>query len=640
MIDPGTRLVARYELVSTLPDDLADAEAWAAHDLVLGRAVRVLLPRGDRVPQVLDAARRAALVADPRLVRVLDVGVDHLPGPDGTEQPVPYVVTEPFAGTTLTDLTAGGPLDADLARSVVGEAAGALESARRRGLHHWALRPDAVRVRDDGRVLVTGLGVDGPLAGLDEADADPDAASRADAVGLVALLYHALSGRWPTAALEGEWLDPDSPRPVPAPRTGAGPVALRTLAPQAPGDLQTLTGTTLDDTRADGPATPGEVAAALQPWGPVTLPAPPVAAVPADADPAERGPGAAAEADDAGSGAVARAGAAPGSGTAGSGTAGSGAVAASGVAGAGVAGAGVAGAGVAGAGAAAGPSSAAPVGAGTPQRLSVRTAATGAGSPPPVSPAAASTVHPTAAATSGTPLSGPALSPVRSASGRGAASARAQGHRFDPTRITLAVFAVAVLVAAVIAGTTVLDGLRPAVVYQGQSTTQPDDQPKPAPTASGDETAEPSPEPKPDPPVIASGAQIDPPPDGDNNEHPEAVDRAFDGDLNTYWYTRTYRTPQFSNLKKGVGYEITLEKAAEVSRIVLDTNSTGGNVEVRATDAANPTQGPVLASGPFADETVLKLSEPVTSTTFVLWITELPQTDGENRLELNEIQLS
>ncbi len=41
-------------------------------------------------------------------------------------------------------------------------------------------------------------------------------------------------------------------------------------------------------------------------------------------------------------------------------------------------------------------------------------------------------------------------------------------------------------------------------------------------------------------PVIASAQQIDPPPDGDNNEHPELVGRAIDGDPNTMWVSRTY----------------------------------------------------------------------------------------------------
>ncbi|GMA23706.1 hypothetical protein GCM10025864_14650 [Luteimicrobium album] len=90
-----------------------------------------------------------------------------------------------------------------------------------------------------------------------------------------------------------------------------------------------------------------------------------------------------------------------------------------------------------------------------------------------------------------------------------------------------------------------------------------------------------------------------------------------------------------------MGYEITLEQSAPVSRIVLDTNNTGGHVEVRATDAEHPTDGTVLAEASFSAETTLKFDEPVKAKRFVLWITELPTTeDGKNRVELNEIQIS
>ncbi|GMA23705.1 hypothetical protein GCM10025864_14640 [Luteimicrobium album] len=263
MTDIGTTLVARYALTAPLPHDLTNVAVWAAEDQVLGRQVRVVLPSGPHVAATLDAARRAALVSDPRLLRVLDVGVDRVAdtlGGPGTE--VPYVVTETIPGRTLGELVAAAPFSAGVARTIVGEAAAALESARRRGLHHWALRPEAVRVVGD-RVLVTGLGVDGPVSGLE--DPDGDVGSRRDADALVGLLYHLQSGRWPGHELEGDWLLGDAPRPAPAPRSRDGaPVGLDQLAPQAPGDLVTLCAATF--TTGTGPRTPAEVVAALEPW--------------------------------------------------------------------------------------------------------------------------------------------------------------------------------------------------------------------------------------------------------------------------------------------------------------------------------------------------------------------------------------
>jgi hypothetical protein len=141
------------------------------------------------------------------------------------------------------------------------------------------------------------------------------------------------------------------------------------------------------------------------------------------------------------------------------------------------------------------------------------------------------------------------------------------------------------------------------------------------------------------PPVIASTTSIDPS-DGDG-EHEEDVAKAYDGDPSTFWYTQTYKRDDFAGFKDAVGYAITLTQKTTVSTVTLRTNSAGGNVEVRATDAANPTGGAVLASGPFGPETVLTLDPATETQSLVLWITQLPTSaDGGFRLELTEIALS
>jgi hypothetical protein len=141
-------------------------------------------------------------------------------------------------------------------------------------------------------------------------------------------------------------------------------------------------------------------------------------------------------------------------------------------------------------------------------------------------------------------------------------------------------------------------------------------------------------------PVIASAQMLDPPPGGDNNEHPEAVPLAIDGDPTTFWFTRTYASPTYG-MKEGVGYAVTLAAPATVTTVRLQVNGTGGQVEVRATDPATPTTGEVLASGELSADTVLTLGTPTETQTIVLWFTALPQTpDGRNRVELLELQLS
>lgn len=76
--------------------------------------------------------------------------------------------------------------------------------------------------------------------------------------------------------------------------------------------------------------------------------------------------------------------------------------------------------------------------------------------------------------------------------------------------------------------------------------------------------------------------------------------------------------------QKGIGIAITLEKEAPVSSLLISSDNTGGNVQIRATSADKPTDGKVLAEGPLDGDTQLKFDSPVTTDTLVLWFTELP----------------
>ncbi|WP_225752583.1 lipid II flippase MurJ [Actinotalea sp. Marseille-Q4924] len=249
-IGRGALVAGRYRLEHPDRSDLPGVEVWAGRDQILDRPVRVSLLVSGRVAQAQDAARRAALVADPRLLRVLDVG-EH--------SDVAYVVSEPPRGRDLLELTAHGPLPPDQARAVVGEAAVALEVARRRGVHHLALRPSCVHVADDGTVLLSGLGMDGELAGHGLGDAR--STTRADTVGLVGLLYLALTGRWPAPA----GVETDVPT---APVVAGAPVPPADLLPGVPNDLDTLCTVTLGP-HDDGPHSPAELVRELEPWGEV-----------------------------------------------------------------------------------------------------------------------------------------------------------------------------------------------------------------------------------------------------------------------------------------------------------------------------------------------------------------------------------
>ncbi|EYR62153.1 membrane protein, partial [Actinotalea ferrariae CF5-4] len=250
-IGRGALVAGRYRLEHPDRSDLPSVEVWTGRDQILDRPVRVSLLLGGRIAQAQDAARRAALVSDPRLLRVLDVG---------EYSGVAYVVSEPPRGRDLLSLTAHGPLPADQARAVVGEAAVALEVARRRGVHHLALRPSCVHVTDEGAVLVSGLGMDGEIADLGLGDAR--STTRADTVALVGLLYLALTGRWPGATVG------DATEVPAAPVVAGAPVPPADLLPGVPNDLDTLCTVTLGP-HDDGPHSPAELVRELEPWGDV-----------------------------------------------------------------------------------------------------------------------------------------------------------------------------------------------------------------------------------------------------------------------------------------------------------------------------------------------------------------------------------
>jgi hypothetical protein len=647
VVGRGTVLAGRYRVLAPVVSDLEGASAWQATDQILDRPVRVRILEHGAVAPALDAARRAALVTDSRLVRVLDVG---------THEGYGYVVSEQLVGPSLARLVADGPLTAEQARAIVGEAASALEVARRRGVHHLALRPSVLHVSPDGRVLLGGLALDAALLG--DAGGDARSTTRADAVGLVRLLYAALTGLWPA--------DPRAPQTPggetlpPAPIVNGAPVAPADLVPGVPNDLDTLCVVTLGP-NDDGPHSPGELVRELEPWGEIRA---------AVAAPATLGGAVAAQFPPTGA-------AAPGGGM---------------------------------------PvphdddqQDTAPV---TVQRQSVRAAfqqqdppgANRPGTPPPATPsrvgslgaAAAEPVEPTATLPrTPAPAPSPAAAPAPSSDtaqlpppvlpsvvrrpvsqtattahpssvppvarstppppvgppddptvfdfadviGSEAASPTPTRSKVNSTALVLIVVGVVVVIGVILAFRALFSSFDSPDAAATPDTVQSAAPSAPAEPSEGAAAPEQPAAPVGGAPVIASATTIDP--SDDDGEHQEDVAKAYDSDPATFWYTQTYKRDDFAGLKDGVGYAITLTTTTTVSTVTLHSNSTGGNVEIRATDAANPTGGEVLASGPFGPDAVFTLNPPADTQSLVLWITQLPTApDGGFRLELTEVALS
>ena len=555
----GFVLAGRYRIGDPVVDDIPSATTYAATDIILDRQVRVRLLSGSRTG-ALDAARRAALVTDSRLVRVLDVGT--LPNGQG------YVVSEQVAGPSLAELLAQGPLSADQARAVAGEAAGAIEVARRRGVHHLTLRPSVVHISRDGRVVLSGLAIDAALLGRAQND---DIASRTDALDLVRLLYAGFTGSWPASA---ETAATFAMRAAPADANGV-PLPPRAVNPQVPADLSALCAAALTSDN-DGPRAAGDVVRALEPWGEIRV-----------ADPSD-------EPD------------------------------------------------------AARPDSAGAVPAGAlgstypPQvpRQSVRAAfgqerpLARPGTPPPAAqhrpaPVAAPAVPAGARAPSGR---GPTTDPTPVV-GR---TTYGDQRRFAPTRIVLAAVAVALLVALVLAVASLFSNThRPPAAAAATSSTPTS---TPTTTASHRPTASPSPTTSSSGgvPLITGLTTYDPVDTA--GEHPELTGRALDQNPATTWNTRTYKNAAFGGLKPGVALIVTLSGSSTVHTVTLATTGTGGAVEIRKVDPANPQGGQDLASGPLNHTTTFTLEPNLRGTTFVVWISQLPTAaDGSFRLELSEI---
>ncbi|MFJ3584494.1 protein kinase family protein [Streptomyces sp. NPDC090127] len=181
----GHKLARRYRLEECVTR-LDGFSSWRAVDEKLRRAVGVHLLPADhpRARSVLAAARSAALLGDPRFVQVLDAV---------EENDLVYVVHEWLPDSTeLTALLAVGPLEPHDAYQLVSQVSQAMAAAHREGLAHLRLTPSAVLRSSTGQYRIRGLAVNAALRGI-----SAERPQRADTEAIGALLYAALTQRWP-----------------------------------------------------------------------------------------------------------------------------------------------------------------------------------------------------------------------------------------------------------------------------------------------------------------------------------------------------------------------------------------------------------------------------------------------------------
>jgi eukaryotic-like serine/threonine-protein kinase len=268
----GRRLGGRYRVGALLATG-GMGEVWAAHDLLLDRAVAVKVLggalAGDRraAERLRREARAAARLEHPGIARVLDLG-EH----DGH----PYLVMELLEGESLAArIDRAGPMPPDEAARVVATVADALEAAHAAGVVHRDVKPGNVFLTTAGEIKVLDFGIawcahdaaltTGELLGT-AAYLAPErvlgfrATPAADIYALGVVLYELLAGHRPFEA--------SSELELAMAHVNATPPPLRDVAPSAPPSLIAACHQAMAKDPSDRPPSAAAFAALLQAPGP------------------------------------------------------------------------------------------------------------------------------------------------------------------------------------------------------------------------------------------------------------------------------------------------------------------------------------------------------------------------------------
>jgi serine/threonine protein kinase len=139
-------------------------EVWRGTDTVLGRQIAVKLLKTEYADHPTfrsrfeTEARHAASLHHPNVAAVYDFG-EGIPT-DGSGVHRPYLVMELVDGQPLSALLSSGrPLDPDVTRDLLGQAADALGAAHAAGIVHRDVKPANLLVTPDRIVKITDFGI-------------------------------------------------------------------------------------------------------------------------------------------------------------------------------------------------------------------------------------------------------------------------------------------------------------------------------------------------------------------------------------------------------------------------------------------------------------------------------------------------
>jgi len=140
--------------------------------------------------------------------------------------------------------------------------------------------------------------------------------------------------------------------------------------------------------------------------------------------------------------------------------------------------------------------------------------------------------------------------------------------------------------------------------------------------------------------AILSATGFDP--QGDQQENNSQAARVYDGNPATTWTSELYATPQFGNLKKGVGLLLDLGQPTSLNKITIDLAN--GPVDVTVYAATSPSiQGAAVigAVNAASGRIQLKATTVVPKSQFVIvWFTALAPDGGQFGASISEIALN
>ncbi len=186
----GLTIARRFAVTAPSGWHVPGATAWDARDTRLDAPVTVLVADSGDPESILAELTRVRGVRDPRLARIVDVGIADVPGDgkDSAAERRAYVAVANPPVPTAQGILGSRILPATLARLLIRGAADALDAARAGSLSHGALSPGAIGITSRGRVIVAGAGLLSAFAG------EARKATAADARALATLFARVVLG--------------------------------------------------------------------------------------------------------------------------------------------------------------------------------------------------------------------------------------------------------------------------------------------------------------------------------------------------------------------------------------------------------------------------------------------------------------